>query len=435
MSICLVSRDPQGSAFSHSPQYALPCGLRLIGALCVLVALWLCAAPFAAVAQTPAMQPATVLDIHGKRHTEVLTELTAREARLAGLPAIPTADIVRIDWEQRRPASVDREPLLLFGNGDQIACQVASIDEEHLNARWTHFSAHPELKVPLETIRGVVLHPPGNRSDRLRLISRIVDQDDKHDVLYLVNGDRLTGQFMGLSEGSFQFDAGAGAVQIAADGVAALAMNPELTSFPRAEGPRGIVTLTDGSRLTVNGPFAKSSGWIGGAPAFGGPPLEILVPHLSSLQFLGGRAVYLSDLEPTQYRFTPYLGVSWPWHRDRNVLGGPLALRGATFAKGLGLHSQSELTYNLDGHYERFLANIGIDDAAQGRGSVVFRVLADGSQVFASEIQRGNGPAFALPPLDVKGVKTLTLTVDFADWGDADDRADWCDALVVKKRE
>jgi hypothetical protein len=381
------------------------------------------------------MQPATVLDVHGKRHTEALTELTAHEARLAGMPAIPTADIVRIDWEQRRPALVDRDPLLLFGNGDQLACEVVAIDEERLTARWVHFSANPELKVPLETIRGVVLHPPANRSDRLRLIGRVVDQEEKHDVLYLVNGDRLTGQFMGLSEGNFQFDSGAGAVQIAAAGVAALSLNPELTSFPKAEGLRGIVTLTDGSRLTLNGPFAKSVGWIGGKPAFGGDTLEFLVTHLSSLQFLGGRAVYLSDLEPAQYRFTPYLSVSWPWHRDRNVLGGPLQLRGATFAKGIGLHSQSELTWNLDGRYERFLANIGIDDAAQGRGSVVFRVLADGTQVFASEILRGDTPAVALPPLDVKGVKTLTLTVDFADWGDADDRADWCDALVVKKRE
>ncbi|MBA3313374.1 MAG: NPCBM/NEW2 domain-containing protein [Planctomycetaceae bacterium] len=35
--------------------------------------------------------------------------------------------------------------------------------------------------------------------------------------------------------------------------------------------------------------------------------------------------------------------------------------------------------------------------------------------------------------LDVRGVQSLVLTVDFGRNGDVLDRADWCDALLVRK--
>ena len=191
------------------------------------------------------------------------------------------------------------------------------------------------------------------------------------------------------------------------------------------------MSLTDGSRVTARQPHLQPDGGLALQAACG---VKLLLPSEEVVSWLviGGKAVYLSDLEPLDYRFTPYLGLTWPLCRDRNVLGGVLSLRNREFAKGMGVHSQSAVSYRLEGKYKRFQATLGIDDATDGQGSVVFRVLADGKPVYTSPVVRGNHPPVTLAPLSLAGVKILTLVVDFADFGDVQDHADWCDAVLIK---
>jgi hypothetical protein len=61
---------------------------------------------------------------------------------------------------------------------------------------------------------------------------------------------------------------------------------------------------------------------------------------------------------------------------------------------------------------------------------VVFRVLVDGHERFASPILRG-GDAPVPVSVDVRGAKKLELMVDYADRGDVLDHADWLDARLV----
>jgi hypothetical protein len=158
------------------------------------------------------------------------------------------------------------------------------------------------------------------------------------------------------------------------------------------------------------------------------------VSDIVFLQSLHGPIVYLSDLEPVDYRHVPYLSLEWPYQRDRNVLGRPLVVDGERYLKGIGMHSASRITYRLDGKYERYDAAIAIDDSAKGGGSVTFGVylLRDGklSEAYKSGIVRGGDGPQAVS-VDVTGAQGLTLTVDFADRGDELDRADWLDARLV----
>jgi hypothetical protein len=159
------------------------------------------------------------------------------------------------------------------------------------------------------------------------------------------------------------------------------------------------------------------------------------VGDVASLQSLGGRFVYLSDLEPADYRHVPYLEIAWPYHGDRNALGEPLAVGGKRYLKGLGMHSAARLTYRLDGGYRRFDAAVAIDDSAGDKGSVVLGVyvLRDGGwqTAFTSEIVRGGQEPLHVS-VDVAGAQGLTLTVDYADRGDELDHADWLDARLVE---
>ncbi len=155
---------------------------------------------------------------------------------------------------------------------------------------------------------------------------------------------------------------------------------------------------------------------------------------------LGGRAVYLSDLKPAEQHQTPFLDIPWPCRVDRNVTGGLLRSGGRVFLKGLGVHSAARLVYILSPRplgegpgvrARRFEALVAVDDSTAGGGSVVFRVLVDGRERFASKTIRG-GDAPVPVSVDLAGAEKLELSVDYADRADVLDHADWLDARIVE---
>jgi len=120
-------------------------------------------------------------------------------------------------------------------------------------------------------------------------------------------------------------------------------------------------------------------------------------------------------------------------------MGGPLAIAGRRFESGLGVHSRTELTYEIGGEYETFVATIGLDDAVRPRGSVVFRVLGSEILAQAATVLFDSGAVTGADPprdvmVDVSGVRLLTLVVDYGDDLDLADAAVWGDARLLKPR-
>ena len=76
-----------------------------------------------------------------------------------------------------------------------------------------------------------------------------------------------------------------------------------------------------------------------------------------------------------------------------------------------------------------------MDDAAKGRGSVVFSVYVDRggkwTEAYQSGTLRGGEPPQDIS-VDLRGSTGLTLTVDYADRGDEMDYADWLDARLLR---
>jgi alpha-glucosidase len=107
--------------------------------------------------------------------------------------------------------------------------------------------------------------------------------------------------------------------------------------------------------------------------------------------------------------------------------GGPLRIRGTTFDKGLGVHANAEVTVDIGGAYERFTAQVGLDDEVTGAGSVAFELIGDGAVLARTGVLTRADPAQPID-VDVTGVETLTLRTtdggdginfDHGDWGDA----------------
>jgi hypothetical protein len=144
------------------------------------------------------------------------------------------------------------------------------------------------------------------------------------------------------------------------------------------------------------------------------------------------RVTFLSDL--------PYAGPptnGWgPVERDLSNGefgagdGRPLMLDGITYAKGLGVHANSQIAFHLNENYARFQAEVGIDDEVGPNGTVVFQVRGDGQLLFESEVLTGNDPPRRLD-VPVTGVTLLELRVTDGGDGPGFDHADWSDARLI----
>ena len=170
----------------------------------------------------------------------------------------------------------------------------------------------------------------------------------------------------------------------------------------------------------------SAMGW-SGKPS---PPAEVRVRTPALPPRPPKPDVHLSDLSPL--KATSEWGG--PPKKDRSILGKPLRIGGRTYAKGMGVHANSELTYALKGELKRFVALVGLDDEKSNdpRASVVFEVHVDGRRLASWAVKKANVVRsfnVALPP----GSKQIRLVVTDAGDGIACDHADWVDAGFLRK--
>ncbi len=375
-----------------------------------------------------------VADVEGRSHSGELTGLSAETIELSAgnqPRTFSTKDVRELRFEHPRLRSHVWGAVIFLANGDRLLARPETIDDTKARARWVAFPGWKSVEIPLETIAGFILDVPEIAAGRSQALRTVMDRRQNADLVDLKNGDQVKGEFLGLSDKTLRLDSSVGETDIERDGIRLVTMNRELISFPPVEGPAMLLSLTDGSRLTVTELKLQSDGRLSAQAAFGAE-LDLPLSEVSAIRCLGGRAVYVSDLPPVDYKHTAYLAGTWELKTDKNVLGQPLRLDGVEYPKGLGMHSQSSASYDLAGKYQTFRARIGLDDAAGGRGSAVFAVEVDGKEVFRSEPQTAQAAGIELPPIPLAGAKRLTLKVEFGPFGDVLDYADWCDAVLIK---
>ena len=99
------------------------------------------------------------------------------------------------------------------------------------------------------------------------------------------------------------------------------------------------------------------------------------------------------------------------------------------------MHSTSRLVYDLRDRFRMFAAEVALDDLSRGRGSVTYRVFLerDGAWAAAYESPIVRGGDAPLPVrVGVEGASRIALVVDYADFGDVLDRANWLNARLIE---
>ncbi len=114
----------------------------------------------------------------------------------------------------------------------------------------------------------------------------------------------------------------------------------------------------------------------------------------------------------------------------KSITGKPLTLGKQVYESGVGSHANSTAWFNLGGQGERFQATVGVDDNANGAGTVRFRIGGDEGELWNSGIMKpGDSPKQV--DVDLKGVKQLLLETSDGGDGIAFDHADWAEARFV----
>jgi hypothetical protein len=136
---------------------------------------------------------------------------------------------------------------------------------------------------------------------------------------------------------------------------------------------------------------------------------------------------YLSDLQP--------LSLTPGWRQpemDRTFTSKGLSIAGRHYPRGIGMPTNSEIAFDVKGIYERFSAEVGLDDEfSSNGGSVDFILEGDGKEIWRSSksIKKSDG---AVPVnVEIKRVQKLVLRVRRTEGQSGRAHANWIGARLI----
>ncbi len=340
---------------------------------------------------------------------------------------VPLTNLVKLTREGNPVSFSSDLSLILFPDGDRLYRSVIGAATDTTVGVQQY--ALGNLSIPLESALGIVLTLPSDDDARDAFMIRVRSEPRTSEILWLANGDRVTGGFLGLDEMKIKFQTGNGTLTLDRSGITALGFNPATVNYPRPKDTFLELTLSDGSRLGVTD-TRIDQGQVVALTRFGSA-LRLPISELATVHVQSPAVSYLSEREAFKTHYISYVGSIRPYRSDETVDGHPFRLAGQFYDRGLGTQSRTFLAYRLDPGDRRFQALVGLDDRAGSLGSVVFRVLVDGRERFNSPPMSVSDTPKPID-VDVAGAKTLILVTEFGDRGGVRDFADWVEARLIR---
>lgn len=364
----------------------------------------------------------TVVSVEGE---ETATTLSDSDAGLKFDAPVALKNVAEIRFAARsgagggaavylRNGDVLQNIKIVSGNDSKLTFRSESLGDMALDNKFIHaLTFTPKDRPAQDVIDGFLKGPK-----------------QKEDLLLTPKGESLSGYLEKFSDKDLNFNAGGQSRAYAFDAIVALRLAP-LEDFKAGADPVATLILRDGSRVTgkILGVKEKKLK----IEALNAQPWTVPAEALSSIEFKGGKMVYLSDLAPTAVEERPYVGgapLVFRWRKDRSAAGGKLSPNGKDFERGIGVHSYSKLSYNLEGQYAKFLCDAGLDAAATPGAACAWKILVDGKEAATGLAKAGEKPQPV--KLDLKGAAKLDLICDYGPDDDAGDLLDWAGARLIK---
>ncbi|GMQ60630.1 hypothetical protein AN1V17_50310 [Vallitalea sediminicola] len=135
--------------------------------------------------------------------------------------------------------------------------------------------------------------------------------------------------------------------------------------------------------------------------------------------------VYLSDISSAS------VGGSYTTvNKDSDYDGRTIDINERSYFKGLGVHADNEIVYDLDGLYSSFIVDVGLDESVTSNGDVIFKVYGDNNQLLRETNTLTHTSPIETMNIDVTDINQLKLVVDDAG-SSYNDRANWADARLI----
>lgn len=203
------------------------------------------------------------------------------------------------------------------------------------------------------------------------------------------------------------------------------AYKDDLLGYEILRGEQVIAFTTSNSFTDINNDFANNKTYT--VKVY---DKKLNVVGSKSITLSNSKFDYLSDMDWTSA--TSGWGTT---KKDLSIEGKTLTatISGVTttYAKGIGTHANSTITYDLTGkNAEYFAADIAVDKEVGSYGTVIFEVWADEEKVFMSDNMKGSSNAQSIM-IPLKGVSQLKLVARDAGNGNSYDHADWLGAKLI----
>ena len=168
-----------------------------------------------------------------------------------------------------------------------------------------------------------------------------------------------------------------------------------------------------------------------------GDKSNVPMDQIVAVDFSTGNLVFLSDLEPTSVSWNPYventasqsLAKFFQPKRNKGFNGKKLQLNDIQYDKGFAVYSRTQMVFRLPGKFKSLNGIAGIS-RSQNVGHVTLIIRGDNKQLLRKDIAAGDKP---LPiNLKLKGIRRITILVDFGKNLDIGDRLQLCDMRITK---
>jgi len=380
-------------------------------------------------------------DMHEQRHLSINT-WTASEGLSAtdekgNLVNFPSRNILSLaSGEESSRQTVHTGWTLKLRNGDTLFGSPAGVKGNYL--LFDAPDIDENLAIPIKMIDAIVAPAAGGASSPTSP-TRLPDAGAQDLVIFKNSGDKLQGTFDGLDAQSLQFQADGATKDTAIDLSTVQAIVFGGSRPPRTIPPLSVRISFASSTLTV--PLAaqpprqrESFTWSLAQASLTdalGAAHALPVSRINHMEIVGGRIVFLTEIDPDSETQISFIGSPWPFQVNKNVIGQELRVGRNSFARGIGVHTQSTLTYTLDGSFDTFTVRVGLDDSAEPLGAARASIVLDGKILWHADALKP-GELSSPITLPVKGGRQLELHADPANHLDVQGRVDWIEPALLR---
>lgn len=365
-----------------------------------------------------------------------LVELTAEELKLqpqtGAALSLATSDLLELRFKPDTTAVPNAEGLIRARLTDGSLLQLGDVKTTSKELRGKH-PLIGEIVIPMSAVASLRLAAPNPKFDPLW--DKLLEEPSKTDMVVVQKTevlDHLDGVVGNIDEQSIKFLLDGDDIPVKREKAFGLIYARKPSSAKLAARAK----LSNGDVVSVKSISTNGEEWKLISAA--GPTWTLPAAGVGLVDYKLGKIVYLSAVDPRNVKYTPWIGFDgqsdffWKFRRDRSLEGKPLRLGQKTYARGLAIHSKTELRYRLGGEFRRFQALMGIDDEITNTeiGAASVRILGDRKELYSGECRPRQTPI----PLDlnVTGVVELDIIVDYGPDDDIGDRIHLADARLVK---